>query len=72
MKRALFAATLIALALSACTKKDEPVALPPPATAPSLVTPAPTPTQNDSNATPATPSSEPASSTPASSDKPAN
>lgn len=70
MKRALFAATLIALALSACTKKDEPLALPPPATAPSLVTPAPT--QNDSNATPATPSSEPASSTPASSDKPAN
>lgn len=36
MKHSLFAAALLAIALSACTKKEETTTLPPPATLPSL------------------------------------
>lgn len=53
MKTTLFVALLCALALSACGKKEEAVALPPPATQPSLIAP-----NGDTAPAPSAPASE--------------
>ena len=57
MKRSLLVAALLAVAISACAKKEEPAELPPPATLPTL--PAATSNAPADTGTPA-PAAEPA------------